>query len=108
MIADMLPAPHRAIDPGRDQATGNRWAQQQVIDAQPGIAGKRVPEIFPEGVRDPSAVPEILANHVFDRELYLPGLRLAGTDGLLDSPLEGSGFELPVPVRQAKLTRSCR
>jgi hypothetical protein len=25
-----------------------------------------------------------------------------------DSPLEGSGFELPVPVRQAKLTRSCR
>jgi acetyl-CoA acetyltransferase len=26
----------------------------------------------------------------------------------LDSPLEGDGFELPVPVRQAKLTRSCR
>ena len=25
-----------------------------------------------------------------------------------DSPQEGSGFELPVPVRQAKLTRSCR
>ena len=25
-----------------------------------------------------------------------------------DSPLEGSGFELSVPVRQAKLTRSCR
>jgi hypothetical protein len=26
----------------------------------------------------------------------------------MDSPLEGDGFELPVPVRQAKLTRSCR
>jgi hypothetical protein len=26
----------------------------------------------------------------------------------IDSPLEGSGFELPVPVRQAKLTRSSR
>jgi hypothetical protein len=26
----------------------------------------------------------------------------------LDSPVEGTGFELPVPVRQAKLTRSCR
>jgi hypothetical protein len=26
----------------------------------------------------------------------------------LDSSLEGNGFELPVPVRQAKLTRSCR
>src|SRR5215468_9060408 len=25
-----------------------------------------------------------------------------------DSPLEGDGFELPVPVRQAKLTWSCR
>jgi hypothetical protein len=25
-----------------------------------------------------------------------------------DSPLEGDGFELPVPVRQAKLTRFCR
>jgi hypothetical protein len=25
-----------------------------------------------------------------------------------DSPLEGSGFELLVPVRQAKLARSCR
>jgi hypothetical protein len=27
---------------------------------------------------------------------------------LHDSSLEGNGFELPVPVRQAKLTRSCR
>src|SRR5215471_19393363 len=25
-----------------------------------------------------------------------------------DSPLEGTGFEISVPVRQAKLTRSCR
>ena len=25
-----------------------------------------------------------------------------------DSSLERDGFELPVPVRQAKLTRSCR
>jgi hypothetical protein len=25
-----------------------------------------------------------------------------------DSPLEGTGFEPSVPVRQAKLTRSCR
>ena len=26
----------------------------------------------------------------------------------MDSLLEGDGFELPVPVRQAKLTRSCQ
>jgi hypothetical protein len=25
-----------------------------------------------------------------------------------DSPLDGDGIELPVPVRQAKLTRFCR
>ena len=54
MIAGMLPAPHRAIDSGSDQPIGNRPAQQQMIDAQPGIAGKRVPEIFPEGVGLPA------------------------------------------------------
>jgi PPP family 3-phenylpropionic acid transporter len=31
-----------------------------------------------------------------------------GTESLPDSPLERNGFELVVPVRQAKLTRSCR
>ena len=50
MIAGMLPAPRRAIDPSPDQPIGNRPAQQQMIDAQPGIADKRVPEIFPEGI----------------------------------------------------------
>ena len=49
----MIAAPHRAVDPRRDQVAGNRRAQQQVIDAQPGIAGKRVPEIFPEGATAP-------------------------------------------------------
>jgi hypothetical protein len=37
--------------------------------------------------------------------------RLADATGnrkFVDSPLEGAGFELSVPVRQAKLTRSCR
>ena len=46
MIAGMLPAPHRAIDPGPDQPIGNRPAQQQMIDAQSGIPRKRVPEYF--------------------------------------------------------------
>ncbi|HEX3521083.1 MAG TPA: hypothetical protein VHT52_03250 [Stellaceae bacterium] len=32
----------------------------------------------------------------------------ASTGFAVHSPLEGNGFELPVPVRQAKLTRSCR
>ena len=30
------------------------------------------------------------------------------TEFAADSPLEGAGFEPSVPVRQAKLTRSCR
>src|ERR1700730_3697294 len=37
------------------------------------------------------------------REFASPKVRFA-----MDSPLEGDGFELPVPVRQAKLTRFCR
>jgi hypothetical protein len=35
-------------------------------------------------------------------------IRLARDHGFADSPLEGDGFEPSVPVRQAKLTRSCR
>ena len=54
MIAGMLAAPRRTVDPRRDQTAGNRRAQQQVIDAQPGIAGERVPEVFPEGVGLPA------------------------------------------------------
>ena len=46
MIAGMLAAPRRAIDPCRSQTAGNRRAQQQVIDAQPGIAGKRIAKYF--------------------------------------------------------------
>ena len=46
----MLAATRRTVDPGREQTAGNRRAQQQVIDAQPGVAGKRVPEILPERV----------------------------------------------------------
>ena len=39
----------------------------------------------------------------------LPGRSAsAGVKFAADSLLEGDGFELPVPVRQAKLTRSCR
>jgi hypothetical protein len=38
------------VDAGGDQAAGKGRAQQQVIDAQPGVAGKGVPEIFPERI----------------------------------------------------------
>src|SRR5258707_14393049 len=37
-------AAHAAVDAGRNEAARNRRAQQQVIDAQPGVAGKRIPE----------------------------------------------------------------
>ena len=46
----MFPGPHLAVDAGGDQAAGKERAQQQVIDAQTGVAGKGVPEIFPECV----------------------------------------------------------
>jgi len=50
-----------------------------------------------------SAVPSARA-----QPLVLKGRRLERNRKFVDSPLEGDGFELPVPVRQAKLTRSCR
>jgi hypothetical protein len=37
---------HIAVDAGGDQAAGKGWAQQQVIDTQPGVASKGVPENF--------------------------------------------------------------
>jgi hypothetical protein len=46
----MVTGPYIALDAGGDQAAGKGWAQQQVIDAQPGVAGKGVPKIFPECV----------------------------------------------------------
>jgi hypothetical protein len=50
VIARPFAGPHIAIDADGNQAAGKGWAQQQVIDAQPGIAGKGVPKIFPERV----------------------------------------------------------
>jgi hypothetical protein len=46
VIAGMLAAPRRTIDPGREQTAGNRRAQQQVIDAQPGIAANAFRKYF--------------------------------------------------------------
>ena len=46
----MLVGPRIAVDPGGNQAAGKGRAQQQMIDAQTGVAGKGVPEILPECV----------------------------------------------------------
>ena len=46
----MVAGPHIAVDAGGNQPAGKGRAQQQVIDAQAGVAGKGVPEIFPERV----------------------------------------------------------
>jgi hypothetical protein len=37
-------------DPGGNKAARDGWAQQQMIDAQSGIAAKSVPEILPERI----------------------------------------------------------
>jgi hypothetical protein len=50
VIARPFAGPHITLDAGGDQAAGKGRAKQQVIDAQSGVAGERVPEIFPEGV----------------------------------------------------------
>jgi Family of unknown function (DUF5681) len=50
VIARVFPGPRLAVHAGGDQAPAKGRAQQQVIDAQSGVAGKGVSEIFPEGV----------------------------------------------------------
>jgi hypothetical protein len=37
--------PHIPVDPGGDKAASNRRAQQEMIDAQSGVAGERIPEM---------------------------------------------------------------
>lgn len=50
MIAGLLPATHLAINSGLLQSAGERGIQQQMVDAQAGIARPRIPKIVPKGV----------------------------------------------------------
>jgi hypothetical protein len=49
VIARPFAGPHIAIDAGGNKAAREGRTQQKMIDAQAGVAGKGVPEIFPEG-----------------------------------------------------------
>jgi hypothetical protein len=60
----MLAAAHLAVDPGRNEAAGDQWAQQQMIDAQSGVAAKRVPEIFSSARRADSEPSCHVAAHI--------------------------------------------
>ena len=51
VVAGLLPAAHVPVDAGGLQAAARRpRAQQQMVDAQAGVAGEGVPQIVPEGV----------------------------------------------------------
>src|SRR5437764_6051497 len=50
VIARMVAAAYVSVNAGSNQAAGYRRAQQQMVDTQPGVAGKGVPEMFPDGV----------------------------------------------------------
>src|SRR5436190_20229749 len=50
MIAGFLPAAHTAIYARPHQATGQRGAQQQMVDAQARVAGKGISVELPEGI----------------------------------------------------------
>src|SRR4051812_46074427 len=50
MIARTREPAHVAVDAGSSQALGQWWAQQQMVDAQVGIAGERIAPVFPERV----------------------------------------------------------
>ena len=60
VVARLFTRPHIPVDTGCDQAAGKGRTQQEMIDAQSGVAGERIPEIFPEGV-DPLARVRLLS-----------------------------------------------
>jgi hypothetical protein len=50
VVAGVVPAAHLAIDARGGQAIGERRADEQMIEAQPGVAAPGEAEIVPEGV----------------------------------------------------------
>src|ERR1700719_3850909 len=86
----------RQSKPDRTHSAPTYWLRERLrgppsVSLLPHIGGiKRMPTKNGPGDRPRRAIPR-------------SQVRFA-----LDSPPEGDGFELPVPVRQAKLTRSCR
>jgi len=50
VIAGFLPPSNKRVDAGAPQPAGKRETEQQVIDAQAGVARIRIPEIVPERV----------------------------------------------------------
>ena len=50
MIARVFAAAHLTVHAGGSETLGQGRAEQQMIDAETGVARKGVPEILPEGV----------------------------------------------------------
>ncbi len=59
VVAGVLLAAHPAIHPGVFQVVRQAGAEQQVVDAQPGVALPVLAEVVPEGIEAP--VGETLA-----------------------------------------------
>ena len=59
VVAGVLLAAHPAIHPGVFQVVRQAGAEQQVVDAQPGVALPVLAEVVPEGIDAP--VGETLA-----------------------------------------------
>src|SRR4051794_13639901 len=58
MIAGLLPAARRAVDARAFERLRQCWAEQCMIDADAGVALKRVPPVVPESV-DPLVGMEV-------------------------------------------------
>jgi len=50
MIAGLLPAARIAVDSRRFEIFRERRTEQEVVDADSGVALERVPPVMPEGV----------------------------------------------------------
>lgn len=67
MITGVLPRARKLVDAGRYQKFAQGRTEQEMVDAQPGIAGEGVPEILPEridplfGMQQPDGVRPAMA-----------------------------------------------
>jgi hypothetical protein len=90
VITGPYAAAYFAVDAGSDKAAGNSRAQQQMVDAQTGVAAKGIPEIFPERVdplirvKNPQRVGPALVD-----KLAVGLAHLRPEQGVIDPALRG-------------------
>ena len=79
MVACLLPSANLSVDARIDQPARNPGTQQNMIDTQTGVSGKRIPKVIPKGVealarmnRPQSIDPALLDRDQHDAPAFEP------------------------------------